>query len=397
MMTFDFPVGYHDLHKTKIIDFQLNRWHSLGYCRLSDMAEAAAEIRDLTDMKPAMVRQAEKALAEGRLMNGAFHIRAAEFFVHQDDPDKLALYDRFLDLFYNELMVDEPIERARVPYGDVYLPAMRVPALGEATQGTIVIHGGFDSLIEEFYSWATFFARAGYDVVAFEGPGQGGPLRYDGLPMDYRWERPAAAVLDYFGLNDVTWLGISMGGWLCFRAAALEPRIGRVIASSVAYDYMKIPPPPVEAFARWLLKYPGLMRPMAEMKMKLMPQENWGAVNLMYIMQRDDMIEASIDFLNFNAENLLSDRVTQDVLILTGAEDHFIPMKIHDLQVAALTNSRSVTPRVFTRAEQAHNHCQVGNIGLALETMLAWLREIAGVRQPAKAAAGKPEPSLPVA
>jgi hypothetical protein len=160
---------------------------------------------------------------------------------------------------------------------------------------------------------------------------------------------------------------------------------------------MKIPPPPVEAFARWLLKYPGLMRPMAEMKMKLMPQENWGAVNLMYIMQRDDMIEASIDFLNFNAENLLSDRVTQDVLILTGAEDHFIPMKIHDLQVAALTNARSVTPRVFTRAEQAHNHCQVGNIGLALETMLAWLRENAGARQPAKAAAGKPEPSLPVA
>lgn len=375
MMTFTFPVGYHDLHKTKIIDYQLNRWHSFGYCRLEDMAEAAAGIRNLTDWKPVMTRQAEKALAEGRLMNGTFNLRAAEFFVQPDDPNKEALYRRFIDLFYGELTAAEPIERALIPFDNGYLPAMRLPAQTEHPAGTLVIHGGFDSLMEELYSWGTYFAHAGYEVVLFEGPGQGGALRTYGLPMDYRWERPAAAILDYFELEDVTWLGISMGGWLCFRAAALEPRIGRVIASSVAYDYMKIPPPSVESFARWLLKHPGIMRPMAEMKMKMMPQENWGAVNLMYIMRRDDPVTASVDFLAFNSDNLLSDRVTQDVLILTGAEDHFIPMKIHDLQVAALTNARSVTPRVFTRAEQAQNHCQVGNMGLALEMMLAWIQE----------------------
>jgi hypothetical protein len=44
MSPFTFPVGYHDFHKTKIIDFQLNRWHSLGYARLKDMEEAAANI-----------------------------------------------------------------------------------------------------------------------------------------------------------------------------------------------------------------------------------------------------------------------------------------------------------------------------------------------------------------
>ena len=379
MMTFDFPVGYYDLHKTKIIDYQLNRWHSFGYSRLDDMREAAGRIRTLTDWKPEMARQAEKALAEGRLMNGTFNYRAAEFFAHPDDPDKDTLYRRFLDLFYNELASGEPFERASIPFDGGYLPALRLPAEG-APRGTLVIHGGFDSLLEELYSWATFFANRGYEVVLFEGPGQGGALRDHGLPMDYRWERPAAAVLDHFSLEDVIWLGISMGGWLCFRAAALEPRISRVIASSVAYDYMKIPPPAVESFARWLLKHPGMMRPMAEMKMKLMPQENWGAVNLMYIMRRDDPVAASLDFLAFNANNLLSNRVTQDVLILTGAEDHFIPMKIHDLQVAALTNARSVTPRIFTRAEQAQNHCQVGNMGLALETMAAWVAEKERVR-----------------
>lgn len=379
MMTFDFPVGYHDLHKTKIIDYQLNRWHSFGYTRLDDMREAAGRIHKLADWKPEMTRQAEQALAEGRLLNATFNFRAAEFFVHPDDPDKDSLYRRFLSLFYDELTPGEPFERVRIPFYGGFLPALRLPAAGQH-RGTLVIHGGFDSLMEELYSWATYFAGQGYEVILFEGPGQGGALRDSGLAMDYRWEHPAAAVLDYFGLEDVTWLGISMGGWLCFRAAALEPRISRVIASSVAYDYMKIPPPAVESFARWLLKYPGIMRPMAEMKMKLMPQENWGAVNLMYIMRRDDPVAASIDFLAFNAANLLSDRVSQDILVLTGAEDHFIPMKIHDLQVAALTNARSVTSRIFTRAEQAQNHCQVGNMGLALATMAAWMAEKEPVR-----------------
>jgi hypothetical protein len=28
---------------------------------------------------------------------------------------------------------------------------------------------------------------------------------------------------------------------------------------------------------------------------------------------------------------------------------------------------------VFTRGEQAENHCQIGNIGLPVQVMLAWL------------------------
>ena len=84
-----------------------------------------------------------------------------------------------------------------------------------------------------------YFSDYGYEVIAFEGPGQGEALRKNGLILDYAWEKPAKALIDYFDLEDVTWLGISMGGWFCFRAAAFEPRIGRVIASSIAFDYMQ--------------------------------------------------------------------------------------------------------------------------------------------------------------
>ncbi len=45
------------------------------------------------------------------------------------------------------------------------------------------------------------------------------------------------------------------------------------------------------------------------------------------------------------------------------------------MQVKALTNARSVTARIFTKEEQAHNHCQIGNICLALDVMVKWIEK----------------------
>ena len=219
-----------------------------------------------------------------------------------------------------------------------------------------------------------YFASEGYDVVAFEGPGQGGARRTQSLPFDPAWEEPVGAVLDHLGLTDVTLLGISMGGWLCFRAAAFEPRIARVIASGVAYDYMKIPPP----ISQWLFKlfvdhFRGFTESQARKKMKKDPMHMWTLGQVMYITMQDDLWEAMKAVQWMNAENLHSERVAQDVLILTGKEDHFIPLKMHRMQMKALSNARSLTGRVFTRDESAQNHCQIGNVGLALSTMTEWL------------------------
>jgi hypothetical protein len=166
-----------------------------------------------------------------------------------------------------------------------------------------------------------------------------------------------------------------MGGWMCFRAAAFEPRITRVIASSIAFDYMQIPPVPIQMLAKFLLRFPRLMDYLAGLKMKASYQERWGINNLMYITNTCTPMDATDVLLRFNEQNQHPDLVKQDVLILTGAEDHFIPLKMHYKQVSALTNARSVTARIFTREEQGQNHCQIGNIGLALEVMLKWIKE----------------------
>jgi len=65
--------------------------------------------------------------------------------------------------------------------------------------------------------------------------------------------------------------------------------------------------------------------------------------------------------------------VNADVLLLAGAEDHYVPFRQLGDQLNTLTAARSVTARVFTRAEQAQNHVQVGNIALSVRVMLDWL------------------------
>ena len=372
---FHFPVGYHQFHKDQVFNFQLNRWHSLGYARFEDMKEVGQRINTFEEWKTEMLKLAEKAVAEDRLINAAFYYRAAEFYTLLGDPDKEPLYDKFIDLFYRAFKNDE-IERSKVPYQDAYLPAIRISPTNAEKKGTIVMHGGFDSFIEEFYSWMRYFSEHGYEVISFEGPGQGGARKKLGLALDWRWEKPAKAILDYFKLNDVTWLGISMGGWFCFRAAAFEPRIERVIASSIAFDYMQIPNLVAQQLAKlFFIRFRKLTNRLTLRKMRKDKMHVWSVSNMMYIADKKTPVDVMDVVLQLNERNLHSELVKQDVLILTGREDHFIPFKMHDMQVKALTNARSVTGRVFTREEQAQNHCQVGNVGIALDAIVKWIEE----------------------
>jgi hypothetical protein len=56
-----------------------------------------------------------------------------------------------------------------------------------------------------------------------------------------------------------------------------------------------------------------------------------------------------------------------------GADDHYVPLKQLRRQADALVNARSVTTRVFTAADQASNHCQLGNIGAVSRLIESWL------------------------
>ena len=376
MNEFVFPIGYHEFHKKQLFNFQLNRWYSLGYARFEDMERAGKKIKNFKDWKVEMLKLAEEAVFENRLLNAAFYYRAAEFYVKSKDPEKELLYDRFIELFY-KVFENEKIERHKVPYEGTFLPAIRILPVSEQ-KGTVIIHGGFDSFIEEWYSMMKYFSNHRYEVIGFEGPGQGAALRKYGLPLTYEWEKPTKAILDYFNPMNSTLLGLSMGGWFCLRAAAFEPRLKRVIASGHAIDYMKSMNSIFRKIHLWSMEHcREFMDRMAVLKFENREgMAPWVVDHLKYITKKEKPLDALEIYVLMNEQNIHSELVKQDVLVLSGSEDHFIPFKMHDMQIKALTNARSVTGRVFTRKEHAQNHCQTGNIGLALDVMVKWIENL---------------------
>ncbi|MCC6496469.1 MAG: alpha/beta fold hydrolase [Propionibacteriaceae bacterium] len=372
------PVGYHRFARSRFVNYQLNRWYSLGFTRFDDVAEAGRRIRSFEDNARVFGSLAGAAEAEGRLRNAAFYYRAAEFLVDPADPAKLPLYQRFRETF-DAGFIEEEIERELVPYGDGALSAARLTPRGPA-RGTVVIHGGFDSFIEEFFCFWRFFRDLGYEVVAFDGPGQGASHRLHGVPHDHDWEKPVGRVLDHFGLEDVTLLGISFGGYWCVRAAAFDKRISRVIVHPPLFDLLAPYPPTVQGFLHWMVRHERFMAWSIRTRTALVPVLRHAVRNCLYITNQLDREPTVVVpwFLGMNAAHLHSELVDQHVLITVGAADRFQSPRLASLQAAALTNARSVTSRVFTSAENAQNHCQMGNLGLALSVMADWLEAHSG-------------------
>lgn len=370
--TYDLPIGYHTFHPNQVYNFQFNRWHSLGFARYMDMKQAGKRIKKFTDWKTVLLDLAKEAEQDQRIKNACIYYRGAEFYINKDDPDKLRCYNTFINMFYT-LFKHDCLKRLKIPYQQSYLPGFILATENQEKKGTIVIHGGFDSFIEEFYFMMKILSDQGYDIVAFEGPGQGGARRIYDLGWDEQWEKPTKAVLDHLKLEDVAIYGISIGGHLCLRAAAFEKRINQVISSGGAVDYWKIP----GFFSRNLLKLflhlPDFTNNQLKKKMKKDAHHRWFAENSMYITKINDPLQASMKMLDMNIRNLQPQRITQDILFLSSAQDHFIPKKMYTINMNALPNARSVQGILYTTKTQAQNHCQIGNIPLMCNDVVQWL------------------------
>ncbi|HEY9758991.1 MAG TPA: alpha/beta fold hydrolase [Oculatellaceae cyanobacterium] len=232
-----FPVGFYHFHDDQSLNFQMNRWVNWLGSGVEDMRKIAPKIKNYDDWKREMLALAEEVLAQGCSLNAAFYLRSAEFFMTADDPQKQPTYDRFVQMVHDHYGISKT-DRHLIPYESGFLPAYRF--CPDQPKGTLVWFGGFDAYIEELFPIMFLLRDAGYEVVAFEGPGQGAALEKYGLPMTHQWEKPVKAVLDYFKLDHVTLIGLSLGGCLVLRAAAEEPRVERVIADDILFNFQEV-------------------------------------------------------------------------------------------------------------------------------------------------------------
>ena len=195
--------------------------------------------------------------------------------------------------------------------------------------------------------------------------------------MTHEWERPTTAVLEYFGVSQVTLIGISLGGYLALRAAAFERRIARVVTWDVLYDMFECllfashSPALLGGLVKRHLICDCVIDRALRWRMRRDDLTRWGVAQGMQVMG----VESPSAFLRHVMRYCtapISARVCQDVLLLAGAEEH-PPVHQLGLQAAALVNARSVTRRLFTTEEQAASHCQIGNLPLVVETIGSWI------------------------
>jgi pimeloyl-ACP methyl ester carboxylesterase len=335
-----------------IVDGDVESW----YAAWSALSERVLALAESTSDK----------LSKGNAYMRAYNYqRTAEFLLPPEDPKRAPSWHKSLGYFdkgLTTLGIDcEPIS---VPYLGGKLRAHYFPGpAGADEKPLIVLVGGFDSVLEELFPFLGRPALArGYSVLAYEGPGQGQPLR-DGLKFTPEWEKPTSAVLDAFLAThakpkQIVLIGMSMGGYFAPRAAAFESRIDGVVAWDTCFDMGDAAAP--------------IMQRAADPKLAGIPDVVWAYNNARWTMGTTTVDGTGRAMAQYSLAPV-ADRIRQHVLVMAGEVDHFIPFHQTADFEKALINAKSVTTRMFSRASGGGEHCQTGNLTLVHATIFDWL------------------------
>ncbi len=375
-----FPTTYYDdLHPDYHVNFQLNRFLAyVGKAELPKFREVGKKVSNFEQWKQAFIRLAEESLEQGDKIRAGYYYRAAEFFMWRDDPNKKPTRDTFLKLVREGYNINKEHHLVRHEEDNMkgYLPAYYFDH--PRPKDTLVIMGGGDSYVEEWLPLFLNVKEKGYRIVIFEAPGQGGALEEYNLPMTHNYHKAAKSILDYFNLEDVCFWGISGGGMAALRVAAYEKRVQRVVCHDVLYDVFDLMlrkmKPRKRFLVRWIMRLNGGW--IINKKVHSLMKKDLSVKGLIGQGMLIHGVQTPFEYLKKIGKEKTGDishLVDQDVLLLAGQEDFGVPVDHFYQQIEALQHVRSLTARLFTRKEQAQDHCQVGNLGLVLDTITNWI------------------------
>jgi len=322
-----------------------------------------------------------KISARQEFFKASNYYRTAEFFLHTNPEDSriVSVWKKSRDSFLKAArLADQPIIPVKIPFEATTLPGyLCLVDNSGAKRPLLIVHSGFDGTAEEIYFEVAYFAiRRGYNVLLFEGPGQGGVIRVQKLPFRPNWETVVTPVVDYaisrkeVDAKRIALMGISFGGYLAPRAAAFEKRIKACIANGGVYDFhMATRLPPEEE------KYLDTQKGAEEIdnavyqRMKSDHSFRWSIANGMFTFQA----KSPSDWLKMTRLYSMRDvaeKITCPMLIVDSEGDKDMPgqaPKLYD----ALKSPKCFM--LFTREEGAEEHCQMGAILISNARILDWL------------------------
>lgn len=308
------------------------------------------------------------ASAQEAWLRASNYYRTAEFY-RRDDPasDSVAveLYSASRETFRAAAaLLDTPVEAIRIPFEGTSLPGylFLVDDSGRP-RPTIIYTNGFDSTAEESYFAIAAAALArGYNVVAYDGPGQGAALREQGLVFRSAWEEVLTPVIDFavarpeVDASKVVIFGYSMGGYLVARAAAFDSRPAAIVLDDGIYDFYSavsrmLPPFLVE----WVERGDSAVEPVVRLLMTASTQLRWAVRNGMWTFGVSSATELFAAFRDFTLAGI-TDRITMPALVFGAENDQFFRGE-PECAAAAIPQATLITLR---EDEGAGEHCHVG-------------------------------------
>ncbi|OUM67986.1 hypothetical protein PIROE2DRAFT_58382 [Piromyces sp. E2] len=373
---------YEKVNPIQQYNFQINRVLTYGElaCDMNIVREKCKNIKTFDEWIKVWSSIGETSKQKQEFLKAAYALRMAEFFMKSTDSQKEKIYEDCIDCFYkafdNELHI--PYKKYSIPFENKALNCIRMTP--ENPRGTLLVCGGYDSFIEEFVFQIWDLVQKNYDIVLFEGPGQGECLLHK-LYFRYDFEKATTAILDYFNINRCAMIGISWGGYFAMRCAAFEKRIEAVVAYDVldnGFEVMTNIFPSlickivVHAFNH---KNSTLLNNIVRFCIKKSVIADWAFSQGMYITGTSSPYEF-YENLSKHTLNGISDNITQDVLLLAGEKDHYVPLKQYNRLKENLPNAHSLTCKLFTEKEGGEQHCQIGNHHIAIDYIINWLNNV---------------------
>ncbi|MFD8757198.1 alpha/beta hydrolase family protein [Kitasatospora sp. NPDC059577] len=321
--------------------------------------------------------------AREALLRASNYYRTAEFYRRDDpahDPEAKTLSTLSRETFATAAsLMDTPVEAVRIPYEDTSLPGYLFLVDDSGTpRPTVVFTSGFDSTLEEAYFVIGAAAlRRGYNVLAYDGPGQGAALREQGLVLRPDWEAVVTPVVDYaltrpeVDPDRLALLGYSLGGYLTARAAAHEHRLAALVLDDGLYDYHDAHTRVMPPFLReWIeAGRDDLANPVAGLLMQGSTQLRWALRNGVWVFGADSVA----DYIRRTAAYTLdgvAHLIDCPTLVLDAEDDQFFrgqPQRVR----AALTCPHILI--TLPEAEGAGEHCHMGAMSRFQQVTFDWL------------------------
>ncbi|MER7585129.1 alpha/beta fold hydrolase [Kitasatospora sp. NPDC097691] len=325
----------------------------------------------------------DRITAREALLRASNYYRTAEFYRRDDpahDPEVALLSGASRQAFADAApLMDHPVQAVEIPYEGTVLPGyLFLVDDAPVARPTIIFNSGFDSTLEEsYFVIAAAALRRGYNVLAFDGPGQGAALRRQKLVFRLDWEAVVTPVIDYalthpqIAPDQLVLFGYSLGGYLAARAAAHDHRIAALVLDDGLYSYhdahRAIMPP---FLWDWLTSgRDDLAGPVLELIMQTSTQVRWALRNGVWTFGATsvcDYIRRTADYTLDGIAHL----VECPTLILDAENDQFFRGQPQRLQAALTCPHTLVTLR---EDEGAGEHCHAGAMARFHQVTFEWL------------------------